>query len=155
MTDTPRTREATQDSGLRTEDSVPASGLSTQDWLRTLPHQIPFRAASKVTRIDAKTIEGLYLCTVNDTLPAELMVLEAMAQFAGGLAFHEERGHGFFTGADRCELSRAIEPGDAVAIRVVLEVAFGGTFRFSGTGHVGGVEVAKARFYLAAPPAQA
>jgi 3-hydroxymyristoyl/3-hydroxydecanoyl-(acyl carrier protein) dehydratase len=144
MTDTPREREATQD-----------SGLSTQDWLKTLPHQIPFRAASAVTKADAQSIEGVYLCTANDTLPAELMLVEAMAQFAGGLAFHEARGHGFFSGVDRCEITRAIEPGDAVAIRVVLEVAFGGTFRFSGTGHVDGVEVAKARFYLASPPAEA
>ena len=115
-------------------------------WLSSLPHQIPFRAASAATRIDDKTIEGVFLWTVNETLPAELMLLEAMAQFAGGLVFKEQ---GFFTGADRCTIDRAIEPGDLVAIRVTLDAEFGGTFRFSGTGQLDGVEVARARFYLA------
>ncbi|HEX8152621.1 MAG TPA: hypothetical protein VF698_05820 [Thermoanaerobaculia bacterium] len=120
-------------------------------WLASLPHQIPFRAASAATRIDDRTIEGVFLWTVNETLPAELMLLEAMAQFAGGLVFKEQ---GFFTGADRCTIDRAIEPGDLVTIRVTLDAEFGGTFRFSGSGQLGGVEVARARFYLAAPHAQ-
>ena len=117
------------------------------NWLSNLPHQIPFRAASAATRIDDKSIEGTFLWTANETLPAEPMLLEAMAQFAGGLVFREQ---GFFTGVDRCEITRAIEAGDVVTIRVELDAEFGGTFRFSGVGHVGGVEVARARFYLAA-----
>lgn len=115
-------------------------------WLSRLPHQIPFRAASAARRIDERTIEGVYLCTVNDTLDPQVMLIEAMAQFAGGLVFEAQ---GFFTGIDRCEVLRAIEPGDAVEIRVTLEAEFGGTFRFSGTGQVAGVEVVRGRFYLA------
>jgi hypothetical protein len=125
------------------------------NWLQTLPHQIPFRAASAVRRVDEKTIEGTFVCTANDFLPSELMLVEAMAQFAGGLAFHEEHGPGFLTGIDRCEVTRAIVPGDAVDIECTLEVAFGGTFRFSGIARVGGVEVARGRFYLASPAAHA
>jgi hypothetical protein len=124
-------------------------------WLGSLPHQIPFRAASAVRRVDEKTIEGVMMWTANEFLPAEPMLLEAMAQFAGGLAFHEAGGHGFFTGADRFELTRAIEPGDVVTIRVTLEASFGGTFRFSGTGQIDGVEVASGRFYLASPDTHA
>lgn len=116
-------------------------------WLANLPHQIPFRAASAVRRIDDKTIEGVYLCTANDRLPVAVMAVEAMAQFAGGLVFREQ---GFFSGIDRCELVRQIEPGDVMVCRVTLEVEFGGTFRFSGTGHVDGVEVLRGRFYLSA-----
>ena len=123
------------------------------NWLSSLPHQIPFRAASAVTRIDEKTIEGTFLCTANDTLPNELMLVEAMAQFAGGLAFHEEKGHGYISGIDRCEVDRAIVPGDVVQIRVQLEGAFGGLFRFAATGSIDGVEVARGRFYLASPNA--
>jgi hypothetical protein len=114
-------------------------------WLAGLPHQIPFRAASAVRHLDEKTIEGVYVCTANDALPVEVMVVEAMAQFAGGLVFQER---GFFTGIDRCEVTRAIEPGDVVVIRIALEAEFGGTFRFSGTGSVDGVEIARGRFYL-------
>ena len=116
------------------------------NWLAKLPHQFPFRAASAVRTISDKTVVGTYLVTANDTLP-EIMAVEAMAQFAGGLVFKEQ---GFFTGIDRCELSRELQPGDLVVCTVTLEAEFGGTFRFSGTGQIDGVEVLKGRFYLSA-----
>lgn len=119
-------------------------------WLAALPHQIPFRAASAAQRIDADTIEGLFLCTANDQLPAELMLVEAMAQFAGGLALESQ---GFLFGVDRCEVTRAIEPGDTVRIAVTLEASLGGMHRFIASGTCGGVEVCRGRFYLASPDA--
>ncbi len=115
------------------------------NWLTSLPHQIPFRAASAVRRIDDKTIEGVYVCTANDTLPTGVMVIEAMAQFAGGLVFREQ---GYFSGIDHCELLRQVEPGDVVVCTVTLEAEFGGTFRFSGTGTIDGVDVVRGRFFL-------
>jgi 3-hydroxymyristoyl/3-hydroxydecanoyl-(acyl carrier protein) dehydratase len=121
-------------------------------WLANLPHQIPFRAASAVRRIDEKTIEGVYVCTVNDVLPTGVMAVEAMAQFAGGLVLEEQ---GFLTGIDRCELLREIVPGDVLVCTVELEAEFGGTFRFSGTGRVEGVDAVRGRFYLASANAQA
>jgi len=36
-----------------------------------------------------------------------------------------------------------------VIVHVSLEADFGGTFRFSGTASIDGVEVARGRFYLA------
>ncbi|HKR63584.1 MAG TPA: hypothetical protein VJZ00_07620 [Thermoanaerobaculia bacterium] len=117
-------------------------------WLTNLPHQIPFRAASAARRIDDKTIEGVYLCTANDAMPAAAMAVEAMAQFAGGLVLKER---GFLTGIDRCEVLRAIAPGDAMLCTVTLEAEFGGTFRFSGSGTIDGVEAVRGRFYLAGP----
>jgi len=115
-------------------------------WLASLPHQIPFRAASEATRIDDRTIEGTFVCTANDAMPAELMAVEAMAQLAGGLVLREQ---GFLTGIDRCEIDRAIAPGDVVRFVVALDASFGGTFRFSGQGSIDGVEVVRGRFYLA------
>jgi 3-hydroxyacyl-[acyl-carrier-protein] dehydratase len=116
-------------------------------WLSHLPHQIPFRAASAVRRVDEKTIEGVYVCTANDILPAAVMMLEAMAQFAGGLVLKEQ---GFLTGMDRCEVLREVEPGDELVCTVTLDAEFGGTFRFSGVGRVNGVDAVRGRFYLAA-----
>jgi 3-hydroxymyristoyl/3-hydroxydecanoyl-(acyl carrier protein) dehydratase len=116
------------------------------NWLNQLPHQIPFSAASTGRRIDDKTIAGTFLCTANDPLP-QIMLAEAMAQLAGGLVFRE--GHGLLTGIDGCEVTRAIEPGDVVELTVTLEAEFGGTFRFTGTGTVGGLQCARGRFYLA------
>ena len=120
-------------------------------WLAALPHQIPFRAASAAARIDDKTIEGTFVCTANDAMPADVMVVEAMAQLAGGLVFDQQ---GFLTGMDGCEVDRAIEPGDVVRFVVALEASFGGTFRFGGRGFVDGVEVVRGRFYLATPNAR-
>jgi len=116
-------------------------------WLTHLPHQIPFRAASTGRRIDDKTIEGTFLCTANDELPTTVMVTEAMAQLAGGLVF--EKAHGFLTGIDECVIERPIQPGDLVTLSVKLEADFGGTYRFSGRGSIGGLECVRGRFYLA------
>jgi 3-hydroxymyristoyl/3-hydroxydecanoyl-(acyl carrier protein) dehydratase len=117
------------------------------NWLSHLPHQIPFRAASAVRRVDEKTIEGVYVCTANDILPTGVMVLEAMAQFAGGLVLKEQ---GFLTGMDRCEVLQAVQPGDQLVCTVTLEADFGGMYRFSGIGRIAGVEAVRGRFYLAA-----
>jgi 3-hydroxymyristoyl/3-hydroxydecanoyl-(acyl carrier protein) dehydratase len=122
------------------------------NWLTKLPHQIPFRAASAARRIEKTTISGTFVCTANDTLPPEIMVVEAMAQFAGGLVFEAQ---GFFTGMERCEVLAPIGPGDVVEIDVALEAEFGGTFRFSGVGRIAGVDAVKGRFYLAATPTHA
>jgi 3-hydroxymyristoyl/3-hydroxydecanoyl-(acyl carrier protein) dehydratase len=121
-------------------------------WLAALPHQIPFRAASTGRRIDDRTIEGEYLCTANDPGQTALMLGEAMAQLAGGLAFHAAPGrHGFLSGIDRFELDRGVDAGDVVRIVVRLEAELGGLFRFAATGTLDGVEVARGRFYLADP----
>jgi 3-hydroxymyristoyl/3-hydroxydecanoyl-(acyl carrier protein) dehydratase len=114
-------------------------------WLGSLPHQIPFRAASAVRRIDGATIEGIYVCTANDVLPSGVMAVEAMAQFAGGLVLEDQ---GFLTGIDRCEVLREIVPGDLMVCMVTLEAEFGGTFRFSGTGQIDGADAVRGRFYL-------
>ena len=126
-------------------------------WLRELPHQIPFRAASAVLRSDEQTLEGSFLCTADDPLgtgawPMDIMLLEAMAQFAGGLAFNESKGHGYLSAIDGCTIDRLIEPGETVHITVTLEASFGGMFRFRGAGTVDGAEVIRGKFYLAAPP---
>jgi len=74
-----------------------------------------------------------------------------MAQVAGGLAFQDRRGHGFLTGVDHFEINRPLHAGDVVMLTVTLDASFGGTYRFSGTGTIAGVECARGRFYLATP----
>jgi 3-hydroxymyristoyl/3-hydroxydecanoyl-(acyl carrier protein) dehydratase len=123
-------------------------------WLASLPHQIPFRAASAATRIDGRTIEGIYVCTADDAMPPDVMAMEAMAQLGGGLAFANSRLPAFLSGIDGCEIDRAIEAGDVIRFVVTLDADFGGTFRFTGSGAIDGVEVIRGRFYLASPDAQ-
>ena len=116
-------------------------------WLASLPHQIPFRAASTGRRIDEKTIEGDYLCAAED--PA-LFLAEAMAQLAGGLVFDAAQ-HGWLSGIDSFVLDRAPAVGDIVHIAVRLDAQLGGLFRFSARGAIDGVDIARGRFTLAAP----
>ncbi|GAC1436532.1 MAG: hypothetical protein NVSMB68_08550 [Thermoanaerobaculia bacterium] len=120
-------------------------------WLSSLPHQIPFRAASAVIARDEKTITGKFLWTVNDRMTPEVMLGEGMAQFAGGLVFDAQ---GFLSGIDRCEIVRPIDAGDVVIVHVSLEADFGRTFRFSATASIDGVEVGRGRFYLASADAE-
>jgi 3-hydroxymyristoyl/3-hydroxydecanoyl-(acyl carrier protein) dehydratase len=125
-------------------------------WLSVLPHRIPFRAASTATRRTADTIEGTFLCTGDDASSkgfptSELMVLEAMAQLAGGLAFHDTEGHGYLSGIDHWEIDRFLAAGDVVKLTIHLEATFGGLYRFGGTGCIDDVEVVRGRFYLASP----
>jgi len=75
------------------------------------------------------------------------MLVEAMAQLAGGLAFGAGI-QGFLTGIEHCEIDRLIEPGDMVSMRVKIDAEFGGIFRFTGSGSIGGTEVVRGRFYL-------
>jgi 3-hydroxymyristoyl/3-hydroxydecanoyl-(acyl carrier protein) dehydratase len=121
-------------------------------WLSSLPHQIPFRSASALIRRDEKTIEGKFLWSANETLPPEIMLLEAMAQFAGGVAFGDREGHGLLVGIDYCSISREIVAGDLVHIAVTKDAEFGGMHRFTGSGKIGELECIRARFYLAEPP---
>jgi 3-hydroxymyristoyl/3-hydroxydecanoyl-(acyl carrier protein) dehydratase len=122
-------------------------------WLQSIPHEIPFRAASTARKVDDKTIEGTFLCTANDIMPAEIMIAEAMAQLAGGLVFESGR-YGFLTGIERCEIDRPMEAGDVVAFTVRLEAEFGGVYRFRGVGSISGLECVRGQFYLARPDAQ-
>jgi len=124
-------------------------------WLNSLPHQIPFRAASEATVVDEKTVEGVFVCTADDLMTPELMAVEAMAQLGGGLSFAGSHAPGFLTGIDRCEVDRAIVAGDVIRFVVTLDAAFGGTYRFSGRGAIDGVEVIRGRFYLASTDANA
>ena len=135
---------------------MPHAGVLTMpSWLETLPHQIPFRAASAATQVDDATIEGTFVCTADDPLPFAILVVEAMAQLAGGLAFRERKGHGFLSGVDDVTLDRPIEPGEIVRFRVIMSASFGGIFRFTGSGAVEGVEVIRGRFYLATESSRA
>ena len=82
------------------------------------------------------------------------MLVEAMAQFGGGLVFDSARP-GYISGMDGVEIDRPVGPGDVVRIAVRLEADFGGIFRFRGTAAVDGVEIARGRFYLASPDTHA
>lgn len=128
-------------------------------WLDSLPHQIPFRAASSGRILDEKTIEGEFLASGADSLVegGELpgtIIFEAMAQLGGGLAFRDSSAPAFLSAIEEASLDAPLQQGDRIRLRVRLEASFGAIYRFRGTGEREGLEIARARFYLAEQSAQ-
>lgn len=121
-------------------------------WLASLPHQIPFRAAASARRVDERTMEGRFLCSVGDALgegvAVNIVLVEAMAQIGGELAFGDSSEPGFLSAIDNVRIDGPIEAGEAFDITVTLDADFSGVYRFTGTARIGEVERASARFYL-------
>lgn len=122
--------------------------------LAGLPHQIPFRLVSGITVVDESTVEAVYLASSGDALyrnaPSEAAVVEAMAQAGGILAFRGTTTPGFLSGIDDVAFAAPLAAGDRLHLVVRLVASFGRIFRFEGTAERDGLEVARARFYLAA-----
>ena len=83
-----------------------------------------------------------------------MLLVEAMAQTAGILAFGESGQQGMLSAIDEARFSRPLEMGDSLELRVTLQASFGRIFRFEGVALDGENEIARARFYLASaePP---
>jgi 3-hydroxymyristoyl/3-hydroxydecanoyl-(acyl carrier protein) dehydratase len=126
------------------------------DWLRHLPHQIPFRAVSAARRLSDQEIEGTLLVSGGDALAEgggmpQVMLFEAMAQIGGALVFQNSRP-AMLSAIDSARIDTPFSTGDLIRLLVRLEVQFGGIYRFSGTAVRDGVEIGRARFYLAEEP---
>ncbi|MHB0972499.1 MAG: hypothetical protein ACYC7A_10150 [Thermoanaerobaculia bacterium] len=123
-------------------------------FLASLPHGIPFRAASTARRIDERTVEGSFLVTIDDALaegePPFAMLVEAMAQIGGSLVFTGS-AHGYLSAIDEFSTNGVIGAGDAFTLRVTLDATFGSIHRFTGIALREGLEYGRAKFYLAKP----
>ncbi|HVT03253.1 MAG TPA: hypothetical protein VHL58_07735 [Thermoanaerobaculia bacterium] len=125
-------------------------------WLSFLPHQIPFRAASKAEKIADDRVTGWYLASAGDALQEgvasarEHLVVEAMAQIAGMLVFGESAAPGFLSAIDGVIFTDPVQSGDRVYLDVRLVAVLGRVSRFEGKASREGREIGSARFYLAA-----
>jgi 3-hydroxymyristoyl/3-hydroxydecanoyl-(acyl carrier protein) dehydratase len=121
--------------------------------LSRLPHQIPFRATSRIDVLGDDTAEGTFFWSFNDSLalgpPPEVLIVEAMAQTAGAIAFRGSSEPGFLSAIDEARFERPLRGGEKLTLRVKLVAAFGRIFRFEGVALDHETEVARARFYLA------
>lgn len=122
--------------------------------LSGLPHQIPFRATSRIEIVDDDHAEGIFFQSAADSLgsgmPLEVLVIEAMAQTAGVLAFRGSSEPGFLSAIDEARIDRELFGGDSFRLKVRLVKSFGRIHRFDGVALDGETEFARARFYLAA-----
>ena len=134
--------------------------------LRLLPHRYPFLLVDRVLECRAgESIRALKNVTYNEPFfpghfPARpvmpgVMILEALAQAAGILAFvsanvvPNEQSRFYFVGIDKARFRRPVEPGDQLLLTAQMERALKGIWRFSTIALVGDSEVAHADMMVA------
>ena len=84
-----------------------------------------------------------------------VMILEALAQAAGILAFKtagvvpNEDTRFYFVGIDEARFRKPVEPGDQLVLKATLERALRGIWKFSTVAEVDGKEVASATMMVA------
>ena len=131
-----------------------------------LPHRYPMLLVDRVTEcVPGKRIRAIKNVTANEpyfrghfphrpVMPG-VMILEALAQAAGILAFKtagvvpNEKTRFYFVGIDRARFRRPVEPGDQLVLKATLERAIRGIWKFSTIAEVDGEEVASATMLVA------
>ncbi len=134
--------------------------------LKQLPHRYPLLLVDRVIEcVPGKSIHALKNVTINEpffpghfphrpVMPG-VMILEALAQAAGILAFKtagvvpNEQTRFYFVGIDKARFRRPVEPGDQLILKATLERAMRGIWKFSTVAEVGGEEVASATMMVA------
>ena len=140
--------------------------MDIQAVLAQLPHRYPFLLVDRVIEcVPGKRIEAIKDVTVNEpffpghfpgrpVMPG-VMILEALAQAAGILAFKtagvvpDENSRFFFVGIDKARFRRPVEPGDRLVLKATLERAIRGIWKFETVAEVDGTVAASATMMVA------
>ena len=122
--------------------------------LKNLPHRYPLLLVDRVHAVEpGKTIRALKNVTINEpffvghfphrpVMPG-VLILEAMAQTAGLLAFSDENNKRdansviYFAGIDGARFKRPVEPGDQLVMDVEILRHKSGIYKFKGIARVG------------------
>ena len=134
--------------------------------LKQLPHRYPFLLVDRVVECEkGKHIRALKNVTYNEpffpghfphrpVMPG-VMILEALAQTAGILAFvtagvmPDENTRLYFVGIDKARFRKPVEPGDQLVLTAKLERSLRGIWKFSTAALVDEVEVCSAEMMVA------
>jgi 3-hydroxyacyl-[acyl-carrier-protein] dehydratase len=134
--------------------------------LKQLPHRYPFLMVDRVIEcVPGKTIVALKNVTMNEpffqghfphrpVMPG-VMILEALAQAAGILAFKtagivpDENTRFYFVGIDNARFRKPVEPGDQLLLRAEFQRAMRGIWKFRTVAEVNGEEVCSADMMVA------
>lgn len=140
--------------------------MDIQAVLAQLPHRYPFLLVDRVVEcVPGKRIHAIKNVTVNEpffgghfpgrpTMPG-VMILEALAQAAGILAFKtagvvpDENSRFYFVGIDGARFRKPVVPGDQLALKATFDRAMRGIWKFTTAASVEGVEVASATMMVA------
>ena len=128
--------------------------MDIHEILKRLPHRYPILLVDRVLEFEKdKRIRALKNVTINEpffvghfphrpVMPG-VLILEAMAQTAGLLAFSGGAGGGdtnsviYFAGIDGARFKRPVEPGDQLLMDVELLRSKAGIYKFKGIARVG------------------
>jgi 3-hydroxyacyl-[acyl-carrier-protein] dehydratase len=140
--------------------------MDIQAVLAQLPHRYPFLLVDRVVEcVPGKRIEAIKNVTVNEpffpghfpgrpVMPG-VMILEALAQAAGILAFKtagvvpDDKSRFYFVGIDNARFRRPVEPGDRLVLKATLERAIRGIWKFETVAEVDGGVAASATMMVA------
>ena len=140
--------------------------MDIQAVMTQLPHRFPFLLVDRVVEcVPGERIEAIKNVTVNEpffpghfphrpVMPG-VMILEALAQAAGILAFRtagimpDQDTRFYFVGIDRARFRRPVEPGDQLVLKARLERQMPRIWRFAAVAEVGGDEAASATLMVA------
>lgn len=132
-------------------------GLSILEVMRYLPHRYPFLLVDRVVDYEpGRYLEAIKNVSINEpffqghfpikpVMPG-VLILEALAQATGLLAFKTEEHRGvnqdkkqlyLFVGIDQARFRRQVEPGDQLRLRVEHVRTVRGIWRFTAEARVG------------------
>jgi len=136
--------------------------MNISEILEHLPHRYPFLLVDRVLEFESgKSLVALKNVTYNEpfflghfpqqaVMPG-VLILEAMAQATGLLAFRTEDRHAkrdslyYLVGIDKARFKRPVEPGDQLIIKVELLRVKRGIWVFAARAEVDGDLVASAQ----------
>lgn len=144
--------------------------LDIHDIMNYLPHRYPFLLLDRVVAVETgKSITALKNVTVTEPffqghfpgrpIMPGVLILEAMAQASGVLAFHTLAQEGFkrsasslflLVGIDKARFKRPVTPGDQLMIEVNYLRQTRGVWKFEANSRVDGELCASAELMCAA-----
>jgi 3-hydroxyacyl-[acyl-carrier-protein] dehydratase len=139
------------------------SEINIREIFDILPHRYPFLLVDRVLECTPfETIKALKNVTITEPFfqghfPGKpimpgVLILEAMAQATGLLAFHSHQARSqtknlyYLVGVDKARFKRPVEPGDQLILVAQMQRRIRGIFKFAATAHVGTELVARAEF---------
>jgi 3-hydroxyacyl-[acyl-carrier-protein] dehydratase len=139
------------------------SNITISEILEMLPHRYPFLLVDKVIDCEAwKSITALKNVTYNEPffqghfpnrpIMPGVLILEAMAQATGVLAFYSHKTQSksdaayYLVGVDKARFKRPVGPGDQLIMKAQLSRRIRGIYRFDATATVDDELVSSATF---------
>jgi 3-hydroxyacyl-[acyl-carrier-protein] dehydratase len=137
--------------------------IAVREIFDILPHRYPFLLVDRVLEVvPFESIRAIKNVTVtepffqghfpgNPIMPG-VLILEAMAQATGLLAFHahqaksESRKVYYLVGVDKARFKRPVEPGDQLILTAQMRRRIRGIYTISAAAHVGNELVSTAQF---------